>query len=114
MLGKIAFISGSPKPSPTYLITHYEPLLESAIAANHSYIVGPAPGIDTLVLQFLVAQHVDPSKITTSWRSSAGGRPSASECCAEGTDRKLVTIYLTEWEGRALRPSLKSFEELGG
>jgi hypothetical protein len=59
-----------------------------AIATGDSFVMGPAPGIDTLALQFLTSKGVPASKIT---------------------------VYLAEFEDRMLlRSELKWFEDLGG
>ncbi|KAF9468104.1 hypothetical protein BDZ94DRAFT_1247191 [Collybia nuda] len=49
--------------------------------------MGPAPGIDSIALRYLIAQGVSPTRIT---------------------------VYLTEYEDQVLRPDLKWFEDLGG
>jgi hypothetical protein len=87
MTTRTAFVSGPLVPPPTYFSTYYEPLLLPAIAAGDSFIMGPAPGIDTIALRFLISRGVSPSKIT---------------------------VYLTEYEDQVLRSALKWFEDLGG
>jgi hypothetical protein len=84
---RTAFISGPITPPSTYFPTHYEPRLLTAIAAGDSFVVGPAAGIDTVALQFLISQGVPPQKIT---------------------------VYLAEFQELALRPGRKWFEDLGG
>lgn len=84
---EVAFISGPIAPPPEYFATHYEPLLLAAIASGNSFVVGPAPGIDSIALEFLISQGLSPSKIT---------------------------VYLAEFQNMVIRPGLKWFEDLGG
>jgi hypothetical protein len=84
---RTAFVSGPIMPPPTYFATHYESRLLTAIATSDSFVIGPAPGIDTLALQFLTSQGVPGSKIT---------------------------VYLAKFQNGTLRPGLKWFEDLGG
>lgn len=84
---KVAFVSGPIAPPPTYFEEHYEGLLRAAIASGYSFVMGPAPGIDTLALRFLVDQGVNPAKIT---------------------------VYLAEFQERIYRSSLEWLEGLGG
>jgi len=84
---RTAFISGPITPPSSYFPTHYGPQLLTAIAAGDSFVVGPAAGIDTVALQFLVSQRVPSQKIT---------------------------VYLAEFQELALRDGLKWFEDLGG
>jgi len=84
---KVAFVSGPIAPPPTYFEKHYENLLRDAIASDYSFVLGPAPGIDTLALRFLVEHGVNPTKIT---------------------------VYLAEFQERTYRSSLEWLEELGG
>lgn len=76
---KVAFISGPLDPDDEYFATHYAPQIDAAAQANHSFIIGPVAGIDTLSLHYLLSQNVPPSKITvymahfeylnTTWRT---------------------------------------------
>ncbi|KAG6842292.1 hypothetical protein C0991_010580 [Blastosporella zonata] len=84
---KIAFVSGPLTPPPEYFVTHYEPLLRVAIKRGDSFVMGPAPGIDSMALQYVVSEGVEPAKIT---------------------------VYLTEYENRIRRHQYKWLEELGG
>lgn len=59
----------------------------SAMDAGDSFVMGPAPGIDSIALRFLIAKGVSPPRIT---------------------------VYLTEYEDQVLRSDLKWFEDLGG
>lgn len=61
---KIAFISGPIEPGWDYFTTHYAPRIREAVAAGHSFVIGPAPGMDTLAFQFLMREGVDPSRVT--------------------------------------------------
>ncbi|KAF9531100.1 hypothetical protein CPB83DRAFT_891953 [Crepidotus variabilis] len=61
---RVAFISGPIEQPDDYFALHYEPLILEAIAAGHSFVVGPAPGTDTIALQYLIKHVADPSSIT--------------------------------------------------
>ena len=64
MTTKIVFISGPLAPPSGYFETHYVPHLLAAIGASHKFVVGPAPGIDTMALDFLISQGVPTASIT--------------------------------------------------
>lgn len=64
MTTKTAFISGPLAPPSGYFETHYVPHLLSAIGKGHNFVVGPAPGIDVMALDFLVSQGVSTASIT--------------------------------------------------
>lgn len=51
---RTAFVSGPVQPTADYFTTHYVPRLDAAAAAGDSFVMGPAPGIDTLSLQHLL------------------------------------------------------------
>lgn len=61
---KIGFISGHIDVTSDQFHRHYSLLLDSAITANHNFILSTAKGTDTLALQYLLSQGVDPSHIT--------------------------------------------------
>lgn len=84
---RTAFISGPIEPGVDYFHEHYEPSIGDAISAGDSFTMGPAPGMDTMALQFLLEEKVHPSRIT---------------------------IYLTEFQEISLRDLKKWFEGLGG
>jgi len=81
-----AFVSGPIDVDIAYFTTHYTPRILAAISSSHSFVLGPAPGIDSLALEFLHA-HTDPER---------------------------VTVYLTEYENKVYRPSLAWHEAAGG
>ncbi|PLB46416.1 hypothetical protein P170DRAFT_511190 [Aspergillus steynii IBT 23096] len=62
---RIAFISGpiDTGPSESYF-THYVRLIDSTIAANDSFVIGPIPyGVDSNALSYLLSYQIDPSRI---------------------------------------------------
>jgi hypothetical protein len=61
---RIAFVSGPIDADNNYFTTHYASHIDSAIAAGHSFVMGPVAGIDTLTLHYLVAKTIDKSRIT--------------------------------------------------
>ncbi|KAF8157803.1 hypothetical protein B0H34DRAFT_429098 [Crassisporium funariophilum] len=82
-----AFISGPIAPGPDYFILHYQSEIDTAISAGHSFIMGPAPGMDSEALKYLVDQGLDISRIT---------------------------IYLAEFERYTLASRIQWFLDLGG
>jgi hypothetical protein len=84
---RTAFISGPIEPGVDYFHEHYEPLIRDAISAGDSFVMGPAPGMDTMGLQFLLEEKVHPSRIT---------------------------VYLSEFQEFPLRDLKGWFEGLGG
>jgi hypothetical protein len=76
---KVAFVSGPLDPDDEYFATHYAPKIDSAIAAGHSFIMGPVAGVDTMALHYLLDRGVAPTRITvymahfeyasTAWRT---------------------------------------------
>ena len=59
-----AFISGPITFPATYFTQHYAARLRAAVVADHRFVVGPAPGIDTIALDFLLVENsVPPSHI---------------------------------------------------
>ena len=83
---RVAFISGPIDMPEGYFQKYYEPLLDRAIEAEDDFVVGPAPGVDALALQYLLDKGVHPSRIT---------------------------VYLAEFQGK-FDNSRKWFERLGG
>ena len=83
---KIAFISGPLFPPENYFETHYLPHLHAAISQEHNFVVGPAPGIDTVSLHYLL------TLIPAS----------------------RITVYLARFEAVARRSSYAPFEATGG
>ncbi|KAF9477651.1 hypothetical protein BDN70DRAFT_880911 [Pholiota conissans] len=61
---RTAFISGPIEPPEEYFLKHYVPFIRTAIAAGDDFVVGPAPGMDTMALQYLLKEDVHPSRIT--------------------------------------------------
>lgn len=61
---KVAFISGPIQPPAGYFEKHYAPKLNKAISSGHSFVIGPAPGMDTESLRYLIAAGVHPDRIT--------------------------------------------------
>jgi hypothetical protein len=59
-----AFISGPVRPEDGYFSTHYAPRILAAIEAGHLFVTGPAPGVDSIALDFLLANGVSPDRIT--------------------------------------------------
>lgn len=58
-----AFISGPLEVSHAYFERYYAPRILAAIAEGHSFVIGPASGIDALALDFLLAQGVSTDRI---------------------------------------------------
>ncbi|KAF9030996.1 hypothetical protein BDZ89DRAFT_1064317 [Hymenopellis radicata] len=85
---KIAFISGPLEPDQAYFATHYIPLLQTALAQNHHFVLGAARGIDSLARRYLLHE----------------ARIPASH----------ITVFLSSHEAARLRPKLASFETAGG
>lgn len=66
MLPRTAFISGpiDSGPSESYF-SHYIPLLDAAVSANHAFVIGPIPhGVDANALSYLLSYPIAPSRIT--------------------------------------------------
>lgn len=59
-----AFPSGHVTLTSEEFDRHYRPLLLDAIAKDHRFVIGSSAGTDTIVLDFLLSQKVDPSRIT--------------------------------------------------
>jgi hypothetical protein len=83
----VAFISGPVAPPEEYFTKYYPPQLDKAILEGHSFVMGPAPGIDSLSLRYLVDRGVEIAKIT---------------------------VYLAEFEEKTLAERVKWFVDLGG
>ena len=76
---RVAFISGPLDPDDEYFATHYAPRIDAAIQAQHSFIMGPVAGIDTVSLHYLLTKGVAPDRIkvymahfeylSTNWRT---------------------------------------------
>jgi hypothetical protein len=64
MTAKVAFISGPIDVDEEYFIEYYESPILAAIQEGHSFVIGPVYGIDTIALNFLLEQEVDPSRIS--------------------------------------------------
>lgn len=84
---RTAFISGPLEPGVEYFLEHYEPLIRDAISAGDSFVMGPAPGMDTMALQYLLEEKIHPSRIT---------------------------VYLAEFQETSMRDLKEWFEGLGG
>jgi hypothetical protein len=84
--GQIAFISGPIEPTEDYFLDHYAPLIDLAIAKGHSFIMGPAPGMDTMARHYLIEKGVLPTRIT---------------------------VYLAEFQGRLMVEEKESIQALG-
>lgn len=75
-----AFVSGPLDPSDEYFATHYAPKLATAIAAGHTFIIGPVRGVDALALRYLLEKGVEPDRVSvymapfehasSTWRTS--------------------------------------------
>ncbi|KAF9045382.1 hypothetical protein BJ165DRAFT_1404576 [Panaeolus papilionaceus] len=62
---QVAFISGHVEVGDDYFKEHYVAKIQTAVSEGHYFVIGPAPGIDTIALHFLVNEaQVDPSRIT--------------------------------------------------
>ncbi|KAA8908356.1 hypothetical protein FN846DRAFT_906227 [Sphaerosporella brunnea] len=85
---KSAFISGPISPPPDYFATHYTPPILTAASRGDNFILGPASGIDTLALNFL---------LTTA-----------------NVPAYKITVYLAEFENKAFRSRFAAFEAAGG
>lgn len=86
-MSQTAFISGHVALPTDYFTTHYEPSISVASLAGHRFIMGPAPGIDSISLKYLIDQGVHPSRIT---------------------------VYLAEFESHTLASRIQWFVDLGG
>ncbi|KAJ3517080.1 hypothetical protein NLJ89_g738 [Agrocybe chaxingu] len=82
-----AFVSGPITFPDDYFTTHYEPRISAAIEARHSFVMGPAMGIDAVSLRYLVTHGVAPENIT---------------------------VYLSENESKALKERVQWFIDFGG
>lgn len=80
---KVAFISGPIEQPDDYFPVHYEPQIQEAIAAGHSFILGPAPGTDTIALHYLLEHVKQPTSITVYLAKFQG----------EGTQAENVAYY---------------------
>ncbi len=62
---RTAFISGPMEPGQDYFRTHYEARIREAIAAGDAFVMGPAPGMDNIALEFLLNEAaIPPARIT--------------------------------------------------
>jgi len=61
---RIAFISGPIDATEVYFAEHYVPRIAVGIEAGDSFVMGPVLGVDTLALQYLLAQGVEAGRIT--------------------------------------------------
>lgn len=59
-----AFISGPLDATDEYFNRHYKDRIDAALHAGHHFVIGPVAGVDTLALEYLLAQKVDPTRIT--------------------------------------------------
>jgi hypothetical protein len=59
----VAFVSGHRDLTPVEFYQQYQPQLDKAIAAGHRFVVGDAPGADTLAQMYLVGR-VAPERVT--------------------------------------------------
>jgi len=84
---QIGFISGPIYPPEGYFATHYVPPIERAIAQSHSFVLGPARGVDTVALEYLLSRGVSATRIS---------------------------VYLADFEDVALRHEYAAFERAGG
>ncbi|KAF1971924.1 hypothetical protein BU23DRAFT_645108 [Bimuria novae-zelandiae CBS 107.79] len=87
-----AFISGPLEPSDEYFATHYIPRLDAAIAAHHTFVIGPVRGVDTLALSYLLSQNVSPDRITIFMASFEY----ANETWRKEFEAKSVNVYCVE------------------
>jgi len=83
----VAFISGPVEPPEDYFTKFYAPRLDKAVLEGHSFVMGPAPGIDSLSLRYLVDRGVEIAKIT---------------------------VYLAGFEEKILAERVKWFVDFGG
>ncbi len=85
MPSRRAFISGPTDCSEAYFTQYYSYRILHAISQCDSFLIGPTGGIDTLALNFLLSQSIDP---------------------------KQISIYLTEFEYKqdTLRQKYESLE----
>ena len=60
---KTAFISGHLDLNKNEFAQHYQPLLDKAIALNHHFVVGDAPGADAFAQMYLL-KRVVPERVT--------------------------------------------------
>lgn len=58
-----AFGSGHVNLTPEEFEQHYLPKLKEAIAKGHHFIMGSSPGADTMILDFLIDQLMEPPRI---------------------------------------------------
>jgi hypothetical protein len=75
------------EPPADWLETHYIPYFRTAIAQNHHFVVGPAPGVDQESLKWLLENGVPPENIT---------------------------VYLAHFQEKYLLPDLEYFTSQGG
>ncbi|KAL2864001.1 uncharacterized protein BJX67DRAFT_362214 [Aspergillus lucknowensis] len=64
---KVAFISGpiDTGPDAMFFKTHYIPLIDTAIAAGHNFVIGPIlSGADADALDYLLSHPISPTRIT--------------------------------------------------
>lgn len=60
---KTAFISGHLSVTEDEFKVHYIPSIDTAIEAGHNFVVGDAPGADTLAQEYL-KKHVADNRVT--------------------------------------------------
>ncbi|KAM3421480.1 hypothetical protein BST61_g1873 [Cercospora zeina] len=61
---RVAFVSGHIDLPEAQFLEHYRKALDSAIDAKDQFIVSNAEGADSLALQYLLRNGVDPTQIT--------------------------------------------------
>jgi hypothetical protein len=61
---RTAFISGPLDATDEYFTLYYKDAIDGAIQAGHRFVVGPVAGIDTLALAYLLAQKIEPGRVT--------------------------------------------------
>lgn len=101
-----AFISGPLEPSPIYFSEYYEPRLQAAIRAQHRFILGPAPGIDSLARSYLLAHGVAPDDITvyvTEFEAKKAAYAGAAR--AAGVRTVVVGVTTAERDAQMTRDS---------
>ncbi|KAJ7243014.1 hypothetical protein C8J57DRAFT_978035, partial [Mycena rebaudengoi] len=73
-----AFISGPLDPLPTYFAEHYAARLDSAIAQQHAFVLGPARGVAALALAYLRGHGVPAARISVFLSEAEAPFPSDS------------------------------------
>ncbi|KAF7297624.1 hypothetical protein MKEN_01385400 [Mycena kentingensis (nom. inval.)] len=105
-----AFISGPLEPTSAFFSTHYTPRIAHAVAAGHSFVLGPSRGTDALALTHLLESGVSPQRITVFLRESESKQRWAGRFRAQGV--RIVVSGKTHMERDAAMTAASDYDIL--